>query len=180
MTKQEIGQWVRNWMKEHPGCKDLTEMYDAFDNIKDNVVDIGRLTELIWGMHPLYHMSYITDRMFDGYTALTSISIPNHIDVIGRGAFYNCNQLTNVELPRNIMGIEDYTFEGCSRLSRITIPSGVRYIGINAFYRCNSLTNIVYEGTEEEWNKIRKGRNWISRKNKVVVHCSDGITTLIH
>lgn len=61
---------------------------------------------------------------------------------IGRAAFYNCEQLGMISLPRSLTKIDDYTFYKCSSLYSIEIPSFVTSIGRSAFYKCESLSDI--------------------------------------
>ena len=76
---------------------------------------------------------------------LLSITIPDGVTSIGRGAFSGCTNLTNV-----------------------TIPNSVTSIGGSAFYNCTSLTEINYSGSEEQWKAITIGDNNDSLKNATV------------
>ena len=57
-------------------------------------------------------------------------------------AFINCRNLTSVTLPNSLNLIYDDAFCGCSGLISITIPESVTSIGSGAFYGCSSLTSI--------------------------------------
>jgi len=59
------------------------------------------------------------------------------------GAFYNCNNLTSISLPTNMISIEFYAFRYCTSLTNITIPSSVISIGYSAFGGCSGLTSIT-------------------------------------
>jgi hypothetical protein len=99
MTKQEIVFWIRDWFKEHPGCKELNSMYEDFGNIYDSTVyDTSRMTSLISELHPLKYMTYIPSGMF--YAGdVTNVIIPNNITSIRWSAFEECSPLTSVEIP---------------------------------------------------------------------------------
>ncbi len=58
------------------------------------------------------------------------------------GAFSNCRNLTNIELPNGVTKIEDKTFLSCANLNSISIPNGVVSIGDMAFLSCECLTSI--------------------------------------
>ena len=66
----------------------------------------------------------------------------NFFASIGDWAFYGCEQLTSISIPRGITKIGDYTFHGCKALSSVTFPATVSSIGHCAFSRCESLTSI--------------------------------------
>jgi hypothetical protein len=69
----------------------------------------------------------------------------------------------HLTLPASFQGknyaIGAYVFEYSDVVS-IVIPSGVTEIGAGAFSRCSSLSEIVYLGTPDEWNSLRKYLNW--------------------
>lgn len=58
------------------------------------------------------------------------------------GAFYNCDNLVQVNLPNTITSTGANTFISCSSLSSIVIPLGVTSIGWQSFAYCENLTNI--------------------------------------
>ena len=75
---------------------------------------------------------------------------------IGRDAFRNNTNVTNIILGHNIEKIGAGAFAGCTSLERITIPRKIKRIGQETFKDCISLSDIYYEGTPEEWEKIEK------------------------
>lgn len=72
-----------------------------------------------------------------------TITIPESVTSIGRGAFSGCSSLTSITIPEGVTGIESSTFAGCSYLTAINIPESVTSIGSSAFYGCNSLNSIT-------------------------------------
>ncbi len=78
---------------------------------------------------------------------------------IPRGAFENCNNITNITLGDDVTTIGGYAFRDCTSLTSIVIPDSVTSIGWHAFYDCTSLTDVYYTGTEEQWNAISIGVN---------------------
>lgn len=104
-------------------------------------------------------VSSIGDSAFSGCTALETVEIRRRSYVtIGEFAFSNC-AITSINLPR-LVTIPVGAFESCSSLTTVTIPLSVKYIHNRAFGGCKSLKKIIYEGTEAQWNAIKKGTTW--------------------
>ena len=97
---------------------------------------------------------------------LTSVSLPDGLQTLGRGAFDSCTGLTNTTLPAAITAVPgkcfadctklltaDYkgevtaigerAFEGCKSLVRAPIPAAVTELGGSAFNGCVALTDVT-------------------------------------
>ena len=59
-------------------------------------------------------------------------------------AFYECSDVTSIEIPSSITSIGDYAFYRCS-FERLTIPCSVTEIGHSAFLGCKSLKYLILE-----------------------------------
>ena len=97
----------------------------------------------------------IGDYAFEYCEGLTGVTIPSSVKSIGEGAFSSCIGLTSVTIPNSVTSIGDFAFSCCEDMTSITIGSSVNSIGDFAFDECTSLKNIYYNGSEEDWNKIR-------------------------
>ena len=64
---------------------------------------------------------------------LKSIVLPSSINIIGKGAFRDCTNLSSVSLPPSIKTIDAQAFYSCSALESINLPEGLTYIGNYAF-----------------------------------------------
>lgn len=106
--------------------------------------------------------------------ALISITIPNSVMKISDGAFFYCSALTSVIIPDSVTSIEMFAFSQCYSLTSITIPNSITSIGNCIFQYCTALTSITFEGTIEQWNTIAKGPNWNLNASVTTIHCSNG------
>ena len=96
-------------------------------------------------------LKYISGHAYAKNVHLQSATIPEGVDKIGPSAFSNC---VNLKI--------------------VTIPTSVKEIGYNAFFNCKGLEKIVYAGRKEEWRKIKRGSNWLSKAGTTIVSCLDG------
>lgn len=80
----------------------------------------------------------IDNYAFTNCANLETIIIPNSVLTIGQGAFSDCTKLTNVSIPNSIITLGG--FDGCTGLTSITIPESVKEITNLAFYGCAGLT----------------------------------------
>ena len=74
---------------------------------------------------------------------LESIVVEEGISTIGKNAFCNCVELTEVSIPETMEKIETYAFYYCTKLIQVVIPDNVESIGNEVFYACSNLKEVV-------------------------------------
>ena len=89
-----------------------------------------------------YAVRCIGDYAFYNCNNLTTIEIPSSITSIGDGAFSRCFGLTAIQIPSSVTSIGSFAFSGCSGLTAIEIPNSVTSIGSSTFSDCSGLTAI--------------------------------------
>lgn len=147
---------------EHPifsGCSSLTSISVDKDNPKfDSREDCNAIIEtatnrLILGCQNTIIPDTVTciEFAFMWCKSLKSIIIPNGVTNIGKGSFCECTLLHTVEIPKTVTEIGQYAFE-----------------------ECTSLVSIVYKGSIQEWEQIKKGDMWNFMVPAEVIHCVDG------
>jgi hypothetical protein len=72
-------------------------------------------------------------------------TIPDSVEEIGAGAFWDCAGLTSVIIPNSVTEIGVGAFLKCTGLKSITIPSLVADIKTYAFLGCAGLTEVINE-----------------------------------
>lgn len=98
-------------------------------------------------------MDYIPADSFRGTSYLSkpvvkTVSLPDTITRIDHGAFFQCENLTEINIPERVVSIGSFAFCGCRSLKKITIPKGIKRIGQQAFDGCRELSEIdLPEGT---------------------------------
>jgi hypothetical protein len=104
--------------------------------------------------------------------------------MIGNWAFDGCESLTSINIHDNVTSIGWSAFRGCKYLTSINIPNRVTTIESNTFSGCKSLVDIRYNGTIEQWNKIKfytyLGDEWNKGVPTTIAHCTDGDVEVSH
>lgn len=75
---------------------------------------------------------------------LTSVTLPDSIEVIGISAFNSCEELTEINLPKELKRIGNYAFQGIP--SDFRLPEKLEYIGSCAFFG-TSITEAIFPET---------------------------------
>ena len=71
--------------------------------------------------------------VFEGFTHLKTVVLPNTITEIAERSFMGCSSLESVNLPTGLTAIGDKAFAYCSSLKAISVPNTVTSIGKGAF-----------------------------------------------
>jgi len=74
---------------------------------------------------------------------LKEIEISESVTTINGGAFAYCTSLTEVDVPDTVITMEASVFAGCSNLTNVQLSESLTSIGANAFRDCTSLTEIT-------------------------------------
>ena len=94
----------------------------------------------------------ISSTAFMDNTVIKSVVIPGSIELIGGNAFSGCSNLSSVTISEGVLEIEDNTkymkgaFSNCNALTEIELPSTLTRIGSNAFLNCKGLQSVTVAG----------------------------------
>ncbi|MBQ0083371.1 MAG: leucine-rich repeat domain-containing protein [Clostridiales bacterium] len=110
-------------------------------------------------------------------TELTEVTIGSGVTSIYGFAFLNCASLTKIVIPDAVINIANNAFEKCTALKEITIGSGLKAVQGSAFLS-SGLQDVYYSGTEEQWNNITisSGNDTLKNAKK---HFSGGEASII-
>ena len=110
---------------------------NAFDTDKDSNVSYSEAAAVTDLRH--LELTKKTFRSFDELQYFTSV------EVIPAGLFEGTG-ITSITFPESLSKIEKGAFKECRYLERITFSAGLEYIGIEAFYGCGRLKDIEISG----------------------------------
>ncbi len=102
----------------------------------------------------------IKDDAFWRCESLKSVVLPKSLVEIGYSAFEDCYELASIVIPENVSVISAAMFRNCSSLKSVTFNNGnnITFIEGGAFY-CTSLENVYFHGTIEDWCNINIDSN---------------------
>ena len=95
----------------------------------------------------------IRENAFYKCDTLKKIIIPKTIEKIGHHAFYECTALETAEINGNISQINEGCFYGCESLSDVKLPESLKRIEKYSFYGCENLESIEFPKSLTEIGK---------------------------
>ena len=124
-----------------------TLIYTVTDNQASISSFSGELTDVVVPSSvDNYPIVAIEDYAFAN-SAMTSISLPDSVTTIGKGAFYLCESLKTVSLGKNVQFLGEYLFYYCSSLESFSIPDSLTFVPGYFFYACFSLKDVTMPKT---------------------------------
>lgn len=128
------------------------KLYTLIHDASVYAADISKLTHILLesGINPLEYMSTMPT-YYSAYLSIDSVDIPSNIVYIEESAFEYCDKLTSVVLPQSVKTIDEFVFYSCSKLTRVT-----------------------YLGTMEQFQEIDIARRWAD-DTITQIECTDGV-----
>lgn len=127
-------------------------------------------------------ITYVWQYAFMNCVSLREVifNSPNIIK-LATGAFSGCTSIEKIQLPENLINIQAYAFENCGIIKEITMPSTLVAIQNDAFLN-TSIEKIVYNGSNDKFDRIQKNNNEQVLANAQITFSEDeiieGITKL--
>lgn len=134
----------------HNGVENIAAMaFDGATNLRFislpiTITQIGYYALSRTGLKNLMIPNSVTaiqDYAFSENPFLESIQLSEQLNTIPAGAFYNCKQLLNCNIPASVTHINEHAFNACG-LQTLQIPNHTKAIGGYAFAYCDSLSQI--------------------------------------
>lgn len=164
------------------------ELYDIFEKRSKAFEEVPVLTLYLYhlGLDPIKHLSTIPGsflrevdiNLFPFLQHLKNLSLPKNITGVRLSAFRGCKGIETADLSQSIETVDTDAFYYCKDLKNLTLSNSINQIGSNAFATGGLLT-VKYEGTVEDWRKIKFGTNpWPFTKEEQIVLCLNGEVTI--
>ena len=125
----------------------------------ENLICLGDTIDYGWNMHGgvfrdcnnleeiiFHNCEKIGGSAFFRCNSLQEITLPKNLKHVGSSAFYNCDQLKDIILPSEVETIGGNAFDGCYNLSSVQFPPSLKSIESYAFSGCGNLSSINLPG----------------------------------
>lgn len=116
------------------------------------------VTEIGFGVLMFIGGFFFDGEEYDSFNVLEKIVMSDNIVDIPDFAFSGC-AISTISVGKKVEIINYSAFYGCESLQSVVIPKSVKQIISYAFYRCPMLSTVFYEGTAEEWGKVSVSRS---------------------
>jgi hypothetical protein len=191
--------WHETWENNMTSYNCYKNQLDFSYNLVDGIYEVSNYTGDAYDVIiPISYQGVIVKQIGNEtfyQSNITSVEIPNCIDMIGNGAFSLCGSLTSIDVPKGVkhipaqfaqqsslseiilpdslISIGAYAFSG-NAIQSITIPENVEEIGMYAFFACVNLEEISVPNKITEINEYTFADN-VNLSNVIL---PDGISEI--
>ncbi|MDE7120788.1 MAG: leucine-rich repeat domain-containing protein, partial [Oscillospiraceae bacterium] len=89
-----------------------------------------------------YPVTEIGQYAFEAAWDVTSITLPDTIQIINEQAFADCEMLSEINIPDSVTAIGRGAFSNCMNLTELTIPASVTETGEEMLTNCLNLQDL--------------------------------------
>ena len=114
----------------------VTYRGDSFIKHQDRYSGDITLPDVVTYKGKTYPVTSIGSYAFYNCNSLNSIIIPKYCKLLGHAAFMYCSNLKSAIIPNTVKEIESTVFYDCYSLNSLIIPQGMKAIYRDAFYGC--------------------------------------------
>lgn len=100
---------------------------------------------------------------------LERITLPSTLQKLSNSTFYDCTALSEVTFPASLKTIEKSAFSGCRNLSKVKLPASLTTIQSYVFDRCSALKTVFYDGSLERWSQINTSNDFLGYSSPSLV-----------
>lgn len=182
--KSKFDKYIAQFLEDNQELINNNQFEELYDNAQTFMIANelqgyfkSNITKLLHkaGLEPLNYMSRIPMHFLNYDDNLTKLEIPKNVEKIGIGAFESNFNLKVVIFNEGLTSITTDAFHNCN-INTVVLPKSIELIGTDAFSN-NYLENVFYKGTVEEFERcVAIGQHsFDSLLTKIdKIHCSDG------
>jgi hypothetical protein len=115
----------------------MSDIVDYISSLSDDVEEVDFST-----FARIENLEAATWGKLGRFKQIKRLTLPPSLRVIGKGAFWDCSQLTDVTFPSSLRSIELNAFYYCARLAMrdMKLRDSLEELGTHAFHGCSGLT----------------------------------------
>ena len=175
---KQLSSYMKLFIEEHIEYIEANDFDALYDMLSDDIGTKNELTDILLAadINPITYFDRYLPRFYASGLPIKEIEIPRNIYQICDFAFYGCAELEKVDIELGVETIGEEAFSDCYKLKEINLPSSIVYLQWGCFADCPNLKNIYYNGTIEQFSKVRLPFNGLINKgsgfNSII--CTDG------
>ncbi len=140
-----------------------------FKSYKGDVV----IPESVTYMDKSYKVTCIGYRAFYDCNDLKNVSIPKTVTTFKKEAFFSCDGFSSFTIPNSVTTIGEKAFNSCKKLISIVIPNNVTSIGDFAFESCKKLSSVTFGN-----GLVSIGESAFDKSGLTTVTIPDNVTSI--
>ena len=91
-----------------------------------------------------YPVGRVASSAFEG-SSIESLTFQGSVSAVGESSFKNCNDLSQVDLPKGLTSLGRSACQNCNGLTEITLPASLSVVGDNIFADSESLEKVILD-----------------------------------
>lgn len=119
----------------------FTELTVSASSLSDDIGSNLVVPESVVFNGKTLHVTNVSEGFAENNPILTTLVISAKVDCISANAFKNCSQLKTVEISQS-KSIGNSTFENCEKLTSVILPENLLNVGSRVFAGCIALESI--------------------------------------
>lgn len=174
-THDKISPELALYIHEQGPYIDANNFDAVYEMLSSDVGTADQLTDIFLtaDINPLpYFERYIPSHYASGLN-ITEVEIPSNIVQILPYAFYACSLLSKVDIEQGVEYIGEEAFFDCFNLVDVNLPNSILSLERACFAECWQLRDVYYHGTKEQFSKVRLN-NINQGSDFKTIHCLDG------
>lgn len=96
----------------------------------------------------------ISGNLFNGFSFMEEISIPETVTAIGSDAFSSCMNLAEIKIPDAVTTIGDTAFIFCYKLANVSLSKNVTSLGRGVFAYCRGIESINVDAANPNYCSV--------------------------
>ena len=169
---------LKLFIEEHIDYIEHNQFADLYEMLTHDIGTEAELTDVLWsaGIDPMSYFGIYLPSHFASGLNIQKVEIPGNIHMIQPYAFYGCHKLLKVDITYGVEYIGEEAFGDCYNLEEVNLPKSLLEIYRGAFYECPNLKNVYYNGTIEQFNKVKLPVGGLINKGSDFdcIQCIDG------